>query len=557
MKSPSISTQKLILLCLPPETATGKMMQSHLQLSWPIDNYGYCGFDTGLYGFADQNDFSSSFTPEDCSEISFDSYFASTIDPDSLVEFPCFYGEKQAMETMTQSIMEDLEPISSCRLEDTCRWMNESDSDDHLSSQLTSETDLWSPCPVLEQSETPASNMTLNLPGNNSMELDIQLVLQHLLRAYCEAKENGHEELADVLVKRINEKINPLGNSIERVAFNLFQTTTENQGGYLSQQSIKNFEAAFKAFYQWYPHGRFAHFTANSVILEAIPNDAEIVQIVDFDMGEGIQWAPMIEAISMTGKVLKLTSIKSEDESTSTEWRFEETRRRLCDHARCFGLNLHVEETTIENLSAEIKRMKMAGEFREWVAFNCMVGLPHMGRRQSRSRIMDFLRIAKELSANHGSRRGIIAFGDGEPEAGESYTSFFSGKLLHYQALFESVECNFPSYLSEARIAMESLFLSPYVSSQSWFQQWKETSEGGKETIVGFDGWRMSKESLIEAQEMVNEKESCYKVKIEGKGENKMVLEWKDIPLVRVSIWVYEADNPTTQQTVNLARKEQ
>ena len=38
------------------------------------------------------------------------------------------------------------------------------------------------------------------------------------------------------------------------------------------------------------PHGRFTQFVVNSAILEAIPEDSEAVQILDFDLGEGVQW---------------------------------------------------------------------------------------------------------------------------------------------------------------------------------------------------------------------------------------------------------------------------
>lgn len=523
------------------------MMESELrQRSWPLYNTSLDHI--ALYSFPmdicidEPHDFSSSSATEESSGISFDSYFASMTSPESFVEFPAFSDEKQVMETIAH-IMGDLEPISSCAIADEdCRWMEESDARDETvssHSQLTSGADECSPSPRMEQSKPsrstilPSENMSLIFPGNE-MESNKQLCLHHLLRAYGEAMENGHQGLTEVIAKRIIEKIDPLGEPLERVAFNLFQST-ENQGDYLRQQSSKNFEAAFKAFYQWYPYGRFAHFTANSAILEALPSEVDTVHIVDFDMGEGIQWPPLMEAISQRGKSLRLTSIKSVD----SQWNFGETKKRLYEHARSLGLLLKIEEMELEDLAIEVKRMKKKGGASEWLAFNLMVALPHMGRRPDRSKFLKFLGVAKELLSYSAGKKGIIVIGDGE--AGDNlhtfpeYSSFFDSHFTRYQALLESMECNFPDYLAEARIAMECLFLAPFASANSWFQHWKDTRED--QALYSLEGRRMSPESLIEAKEIVNESESSYKV-IQAEKQNEMVLEWREIPLVRVSSWM-------------------
>ncbi|CDP06443.1 unnamed protein product [Coffea canephora] len=531
--------------------AKRKMMGSQLlQPSWPL--YSTVNLDhAGLHSFPmdicidEPHDFSSSFATEESSGISFDSYFAAMTSPDSLVEFPIFDDEKRGGDTMAH-IMDGLEPISSSgAIEEDCQWLEESDNgEDYISSQLTPEADAWRACPPMEQSKpgsastmnaTPSGSMSLTFPPVNNMGTDTQLGLHHLLTAHGEAVGNGHQELAEVIVRRITERIDPLGEALERLAFNLFQSA-ENQGCYLGQQSTKNFEAAFKAFYQWFPYGRFAHFTANSAILEAMPSDAETIHIVDFDMGEGIQWPPLMDSISRKGKSLRLTSIISGDSC----WVFEETRQRLYDHARSLGLRLNVEEMALEDLVAEMKRTKKKGGAREWLAFNLMVALPHMGRRADRRRVVEFLTLAKDLLVYSAGDKGIITIGDGEGGGNlqncPEYSSFFNSHFTHYQALFESMECNFPVYLAEARIAMESLFLAPYVSSHSWFQHWQDAR--GSQPLCGLDGRRMSRDCLIEAKEIVNEQKASYKVNFQKENENEIVLEWRGIPLVRVSSWI-------------------
>ncbi|KAA8517454.1 hypothetical protein F0562_017747 [Nyssa sinensis] len=513
------------------------------------DEVGVYGLHMDEHIYDPEFSFSSSFTTnEDSSGISSDP-FSPTLFVDEFVNFPISNDELQdilSTETVEHD-MEGLEPILGGEFGDICSWLNEGEGEDSFPSQQLSiegDDDTWSPSLSMKSSEAstvlPSINLSMALPGDD-MEIDNQLSIHHLLQAYGEAMEMEHRELEEVIVRCISEKVNPVGKTLERIAFNLFQST-EKEGEYLKQESSKNFEAAFKAFYQIFPYGRFAHFAANSAILEAIPDDAETIHIVDFNMGEGIQWPPMFEALGPQQKTVRLTSIRSrEDDCSSPRWRFEEIKRQLYNHAASFGLRLKVEQTSIEDLVSEIKKTKKRGGKREWLAFNCMVGLPHMGRGRSRSHVMEFLRVAMELITNSATN-GIIAFGDGD--AGEKlkycsgYGSFFDGYLAHYQALCESMEWNFPIDLAEARIAMESLFVAPYVSSFSWFQKWEEMREGSDlQAEVGLEGCRLSIANLMEAKEMVKEEESLYTVKIEGQKENEMVLEWRGTPLVSISTW--------------------
>lgn len=449
-------------------------------------------------------------------------------------------------DVFTDLSMDDLE------FDDVCIWLNDSESEGNenmnisISCEMQKDGDLWSPAISGVSSEPsiaiPLTNSAISLviPGN-SKEMDTQMSLHHLLAAYGEAMENGHKELSEVIIRSIKGKINPFGESLERVASNLFSRIAD-QEDYLKQESSKNLEVAFKAFYQIFPIGKFAHFAANSAIMESIPDDAETIHIVDFDMGEGIQWPPIIEAMCQRRKALKLTSIKkTEEESTSDQWRFEEIKRRLLDYAKPFGLRLQIEEMTVEELAGEMRRMKKRNE---WLVFNCMFRLPHMGKTKCRIHALEFLKLAKELLlANSSTHRGLVTFGDGEAMDNSHNTNTFSGffnkNLIYYQLIFESLELYFPAYLAEARLAMESLFLAPQVCSFSWFHNWEEmtsTSDSCGET--GLQGKKISKENLLQAKVLVNERETPLNVRIEEQRQHEMVLEWKGTPLVRVSTWM-------------------
>lgn len=509
------------------------MFQSFLQPD--LDQDGVYGLHILDSYACDAHGFHSSITTsEESSMISSDSYFQAMIPSDVGDQLPNLDDEMQVvfpMENISQHV-EGIEGISGTALEDLLRWWGENEEMDHSSSNDSIVNEGGYGSPSIKSSNDsmvfPSMNLSLVLPPDD-MEVEGQTSLCHLLKAYGEAMEMGQEELANVIVGCINEKASPLGGTMERVAFNLFQAG--NQGDYIKQESMKNFKAAFKAFYEIFPYGRFSHFAANSAILEAIMSYPGKVHIIDFDIGEGVQWPAMLEALGKLRKETKLTFIRMEDQS----YGFEETRNRLLDYANASGLKLEVQEITIGELVNEIE----GSEDHECLAFNCMVGLPHMGRTRDRTQVMEFLRVAKQLLSKS---KGIITFGDGEDfekmKYCGRYSSFIDEYLNHYQALCESMEGNFPEYLTEARIAMESLFVAPYVSSLSWHQKWENLREDSEfPENIGLIGWRLSKESLMEAKEMVNERHSSYRIRVEGQNGNEMVLEWRGTPMVRVYAW--------------------
>ncbi|KAL2500434.1 Scarecrow-like protein 26 [Forsythia ovata] len=523
------------------------MMQSERILpSWETFNITCSNLDqTRLFDpqteffMGDDLDFSSSFTsPEESSVISSNSHIP-TLFSDEIFDIPNLSDE-----ILITSPMEGLETISSGEFADICGWINESDYERNFSTPVPMGGEEYSPCFSLESSENsvvfPLTNGSEKLPGD--IEMDNESSLHHLIRAYGEATENGQKELAQVIVNSINEKSNPMGKTMERLAFYLFQLQ-ENQGNYLRQESVKNLKEAFKAFYQGLPCGKFAHFTANLAILESMPDDAATLHIVDFDIGEGIQWPAVIEAISRTHKALKFTLIKLDDECSSPCWDVEGTKKGLQDHAREFGLKLQINEKSASDLASELIRTKKRGRGREWLVFNCMFRLPHMARRRRRSHVTEFLKVAKEILTNYGVSAGMVTLGYGETEiysrTFSGYGLFFDELLKHYRALFESLEQIFPIHLAAARTSVESLFLSPCMSSFSWFQDWEELSECfDLQSETRLEGRKLSQESLVEAKQIVNERENLYKAKIEEQREHEMVLEWKGTPLVRVSTWM-------------------
>jgi len=421
--------------------------------------------------------------------------------------------------------------------------LRESEGSFFPSQSLSSEVEnAWSPTPSVRSELSTNQTSPLTLPHQN-MEIENQVSLPHLLEAYGEALEQGQKSLAEVILRCMSQKASPLGESLERLVFYLSQGMT-NHGDYLKGEAFNNFEAALGALCQALPVEKVAHFAAVSAILEAMPQDCNGVHIVDSCIGHGVQWASMIEPIARMNKTLKLTSIKWGGEGIecgSSPSNFEETKRQLYEHAKSCGLKLEVEEKGVKELVAEIKKMNKRGGRGEFLAFNSMIGLPHMGRARTRRQAVEFLKVAEDLINTSGSG-GIIIFGDGgaceKVKNNLNFRSFFTAHLVHYQALLQSIESHFPTRFSEARIAMEQLFLQPCISSLDWLQTWEDMHRGNPvEPQISLKGCQLSKNFLMEIREVLRGSEGSYQARIEGQNDNELVLEYEGTQLLRFSTW--------------------
>ncbi|XP_058739760.1 protein NODULATION SIGNALING PATHWAY 2-like [Vicia villosa] len=506
-------------------------------------------YDIIMDDHVDDYEFNTLLTTSDTSTLSDISIFTNdhiqfqieqeTIELPSLMEFESFHSilYPQIVDIQDHQYQEETE--ASFTSQNLYRGQSSNLYTDDFPSQNFSYEER-SPTQSMK-SDFSSTQQSLNLPQEN-MQIDNKVILPHLMEAYGEALEKGQKALAEVHLKCISQKVTPLGDSLETLAFYLSQEVT-NHGDYLKGEAHKNFEEAFKVIYQGNPIGKIAHFAAISSILEAaMLEDCDEIHIIDFCIGDGIQWPFLLEAVSKMKKRLKLTSIKWSDDDSECVWNFEDTKRELYEYAKSCGLKLKVEEKELEELVSEIKRMNKKGLKKEFLAFNLMIGLPHMGMvRSKRKSAFEFLKVAEDLIRNYGGK-GMITFGDGDAfeklKNSLNFKSFFEGNLVHYKALLESIESQFSEKFSEARIACEVLFVAPCISSLDWLQTWKEMkSDGNFEVEFGLEGERLSKNVLMEVSEVLRGSESSYEARIEGLNENELVLEWKGTQLLRFSIW--------------------
>ncbi|KAJ8749703.1 hypothetical protein K2173_012254 [Erythroxylum novogranatense] len=440
------------------------------------------------------------------------------------------YQEKQFMpagkgiDLTFEYDMDRYDQLMVDEIEDACKWM----SDDKRSPPLT---ELLADARSLN--ETP--EFTEASVGTD----DSQLSMFHMLKAYGEAMDMEQLELAEQILRWLKEKANAVGSILERLAGYLIQSFEVN---YLRQEASKNYSAAFQAFYQILPYGRFAHFTANSAIMESIPRDADVVHIVDFDIGNGVQWPPVLELLAKRGqRLVKLTIVKWQEDNGSF------VPRLLNEHAKASDMRLIIKEAELEDLVSVAEKLKHRGR-NEWLIFNCMVGLPHMGKGRPSKQVVQFLKIAKKSinllrghsCANTWGSRGIIILGDGIGVWSDcsEFRSSFDGMLTKFQALLKSIESYLPYHLVEARIALECLFFKPYISALSDLQYRKETiRESRALSDLGLKPWKLSYDTILEAKGILRlEGKSLLSVTVE-EVKSQLVLSYMGTALIGVSCW--------------------
>lgn len=308
------------------------------------------------------------------------------------------------------------------------------------------------------------------------------LLLLFLLRLQRESFAVIAVLVMEAVSRRAVEKADPLGGPRDRLVFNLFRRNeTQHGDDYIGQECQRHSEAAFQAFYQAFLFGRFAHFAANSTIMESVSRGAGLaIRVVDFDLGDGVQWVPVIEAVAARGEeaALRLTSTKWEDDEEEARYddnryprssgrRFQDVSRRLCGFAEEIGVELKVEEMSIDELLSEAKKGLTLNGRREWIVFNCMVGPPHTGRKsRSKKPVAEFLKIAQDIV--EANNCGIITLGQGDGleklRSCTKFSHYFDRCLGHYQAVLELMETEFPSQLVEARFGCRQSMQSPGAS---------------------------------------------------------------------------------------------
>ncbi|CAJ2648468.1 unnamed protein product [Trifolium pratense] len=419
---------------------------------------------------------------------------------------------------------------------------------------------------VVEQDEEEGSmgdmsnsNSTTDEDTDDDDRKGLRLV--HLLMAAAEALTgtNKSHHLAQVILIRLKDLVSSThGTNMERLAAYFTDalqtllngadtgTTANNHHNklcLLTGPHQTDLLSAFQLLQDMSPYVKFAHFTANQAILEAVTHDRR-VHIVDYDIMEGAQWASLIQSLSsrkegLPGPHLRITALSRNKERgsgrRSTTATVQETGRRLTSFAASVGQPFTFHQCRLD--SDEMFRAASLKLVRgEALVFNCVMHLPHLSYRASDS-IASFFNGAKELE----SKLVTLVEEEVGPTSDGGFVGLFMDSLHRYSAMYDSLEAGFPMN-KWARSLVEQVFLGPRIMG-SVAQLYMNGEEEGQVRgswgewlgAEGFKGVTISYGNHCQSKLLLGLFNDGYRV--EEMGNNKLVLGWKSRRLLSASIW--------------------
>ncbi|XP_015934647.1 protein NODULATION SIGNALING PATHWAY 2-like [Arachis duranensis] len=391
------------------------------------------------------------------------------------------------------------------------------------------------------------------------------LRLVHLLMAAAESLTGATKsrDLARVILLRLKELV-PFSSTssstgatnMERLAAHFTQALQglldgAGGGGAHNNHSNNNKQynywshqtetlTAFQLLQDMSPYVKFAHFTANQAILEAIAHHRR-AHIVDFDIMEGIQWASLLQALASHNKTaspgphLRITALSRTGSGRRSIATVQETGRRLTAFAASLGQPFSFHHCRMDpDETFRPNGLKLVRG--EALVFNCMLNLPHLPYR-ARDSVASFLNGAKDLSPV------LVTMAEediGPVGVDAGFVGRFMDSLHHYSAFYDSLEAGFPME-GRARALVERVFLGPRIAAS--LGRIYRTSEGKEERGswrewlcgMGFKGVPLSSANQSQAKLLINLFKDGYK--LEQLGSNQLVLSWESRRLFSTSIW--------------------
>ncbi|KAF8687734.1 hypothetical protein HU200_042664 [Digitaria exilis] len=310
--------------------------------------------------------------------------------------------------------------------------------------------------------------------------------------------------------------------------------------------SSSSSSGAYLAFNQIAPFLRFAHLTANQAILDAV-DGARRIHILDLDAAHGVQWPPLLQAISDRaysagggGAPPPEVRITGAGEDPDTLLR---TGSRLRAFARSIHLPFHFtplllsssssaaaggsSTTTTTNSSLELHPD-------ETLAVNCVMFLHKLGGEDE---VAAFFKWVKSMSP------AVVTVAERETIASADAINDLPRRAAvamdHYAAVFEALEATAPP-ASRERLAVEQEVLGREIEASLGFaggRWWRGLERwGAAARAAGFAARPLSAFAVSQARLLLrlHYPSEGYHVQ-EARGA--CFLGWQTRPLLSVSAW--------------------
>lgn len=271
---------------------------------------------------------------------------------------------------------------------------------------------------------------------------DSAIRLVRLLVSCSDSIQRGDHQTATTLLSEIAMLLTRVGST-----FGIGKVASHFAGALLKRlypppspaataMSATNDDILYHSFYEASPSLKFAHFTANQAILEAV-SGCDRIHVVDFGLGLGLQWPALIQALALRPggppSLLRLTAVGPHSPDGRDPLR--EIGLRLADLARSVNVRFNFRGIAANRLD-DVKPWMLHVAGGEVLAINSVFQLHRILRDPGFAGPIDSV-----LEWIVDLRPRIVTVVEQEADHNKpGFLDRFSEALFYYSAVFDSLE---------------------------------------------------------------------------------------------------------------------
>lgn len=360
----------------------------------------------------------------------------------------------------------------------------------------------------------------------------------HTLMACAKAIQEENLELAEALVNRINSLSVSYVGAMKKVANYFTQALGRRINKIFPQGSLETsyLDMHLPHFYESYPHMKFAHFTANQAILDAV-SAVNQVHIIDFSLKQGNQWPSLLQALALRlggPPSVRLTAIVQSDNTGS----LQEVGYKLGHLAESVGIKFEFrgfEVDSLSNIDASVLYIRPGDE--EVLAVNSVFEMHRLlAEPREIEKVLNLIALMNpkivtivEQESNHNS---------------PVFYDRFTQALHYYFAMFGSLECTTSTQTHDTQdLLMSDVYLGRQICNvlscegpdrverHETLTQWR-----ARMCAAGFEPVHLGPNALKQASMLLAlfEGGNGYQVK---ENDGCLMMGWDSRTLVATSAW--------------------
>ncbi|CAN8260559.1 unnamed protein product [Cochlearia groenlandica] len=388
----------------------------------------------------------------------------------------------------------------------------------------------------------PVNELTRSVVVVDSQETGVRLV--HALVACAEAIQGGDLNLADALVKRVGTLAASQAGAMGKVAAYFAQALNRRiyrdyaaaETGVSSGAAVGlSFDEVLQMhFYESCPYLKFAHFTANQAILEAVTT-AHRVHVIDLGINQGMQWPALMQALAVRPggpPSFRLTGIGPPQTENSDS--LQQLGWKLAQFAQAIGVEFEFKGLAAESLSDLKPEMFETRPDSETLVVNSVFEIHRVLARPGS--------IEKLLATVKAVKPSIVTVVEQEANHnGAVFLDRFNEALHYYSSLFDSLEDSYslPSQdrvMSEVYLGRQILNVvadegSDRVERHETLSQWRIRMGS-----AGFDPVPLGSNAFKQASMLLSVFAGGDGYRVE-ENNGCLMLGWQTRPLITTSAW--------------------